>query len=138
MYQCNLKDLNVFIRQDDQHILRIGNNDGFYQSLILTNEQLKELISFWLEQAVKIEHYSEDNVLRKDLKAQDKLYIFKEFNGFKIEFEPNDFSVGNYCYNFGIFVGAGTSCTYLYIDKKHNLQLIVALQIWLKEISDAT
>lgn len=138
MYQCNLKDLNVFIRQDDQHILRIGNDVGFYQSLILTNEQLKELLSVWLEHAVKIEHFSEDNILRNDLKLQDKLYCYKELNGFQIEFDPNDFSVDNYGYNFGIFVGAGKSCTYLYINKKDNQKLIVALQIWLKEISDAS
>lgn len=138
MYQCNLKDLNVFIHQDDKNILRIGNDAGFYQSLSLTNEQLKELLSVWLECAVKIEHFNEDSVLRKNLELQDKLYCYKELNGFQIEFEPNDFSVGSYGYNFGIFVGTGTSCTYLHINKKHNLQLIVALQIWLKEISDAS
>jgi hypothetical protein len=138
VYQCNLKDLNVYLRQDDQCILRIGNDAGFYQSLILANEELKNLLSVWLEHAIKIECFSEDSVLRADLKLQDKLYCYKELNGFQIEFEPNDFSSGSYSYNFGIFVGAGKSSTYLHITKKDNLQLIVALQVWLKEISNAS
>ena len=128
-YTCIVHDSEMCIWQDDGHILRIGNNQGFYCSFILTNETLKNVFENWLKNAINIERLFNVGSLQSDPNFEDTLYNYSEFDNVSIEFSPIDVAKDNYGYNLGIL--ANNSTAYIYISRKDNLKLIVALQVWI-------